>query len=87
MNDFCPIHDPKRPGSFNSGRWKCSYNPDLIFTSKHISTNCVKFMSDPTPKEVPFRCRFNLKKTRKMVSLKIVSWGPFYLASIVILYK
>jgi hypothetical protein len=36
------IHEPKLPASFNIGRWKRGYNPDLIFASDTISHLCTK---------------------------------------------
>lgn len=43
------IHDPKLPPSFNSGRWRKGYNPDLIFISDKINTQAVKNVCDPIP--------------------------------------
>ncbi|KAL4100995.1 hypothetical protein QTP88_021016 [Uroleucon formosanum] len=47
--DMVLIHDSKLPPSFNSGRWKKGYNPDLIFVSDSISQLCTKKMGDPIP--------------------------------------
>jgi len=65
----------KLPPSFNSGRWKCGYNPDLIFLSEAISIQCFKKMCEPIPSTqhrviqcdisaaiIPFRRRFNFRK-------------------------
>ena len=41
------IHDAKQTASFNSGRWKRGYNPDLIFSSNRISELCVKSYCSP----------------------------------------
>ena len=72
------IHDPKLSSSFNSGRWRRVYNPD-IFSTNRIAGCCNKIVIEPVPrsqhrpigvqvnaaitvKTVPFRRRFILKK-------------------------
>jgi len=43
------IHDAKLPKSFNSGRWKKGYNPDLIFVTSNIAVN----LCHPTLEKFP----------------------------------
>ncbi|KAI8511925.1 Prostaglandin G/H synthase 1 [Branchiostoma belcheri] len=49
VNQISLIHDPKLPASFNSSRWRRGYNPDLVFTSSTIASQCEKAVMNPIP--------------------------------------
>lgn len=40
----------KLPCTFNSGRWKKGTNPDNIFVSNMIATQCTKTIDKPIPR-------------------------------------
>ena len=47
------IHDPKLGSSFNSGRWRRGYNPDIIFATNRIAGCCNKIVMEPVPRTLP----------------------------------
>ena len=44
------IHEPKLPSSFNSGRWRRGYNPDIIVATNRIAGCCNKIVMEPVPR-------------------------------------
>ena len=50
VNNLELIHDPKQSSLFNSQRHKRGYNPDLLFASQKIASNCNKITLDAVPR-------------------------------------
>lgn len=80
------IHDPKLPSSFNSGRWKKSYNPDLIFVSDKISAQIMKNVYDSIPNTQHQALILNIAKVvrspfkipfKRRFNFRKSKWGKF----------
>ena len=44
------IHDHNLPSSFNSGRWRRGYNPDISFATNGIAGCCNNIVMEPVPR-------------------------------------
>ena len=79
------IHDPKLPCSFNSGRWRKGYNPDLVFVTDRLSQLSVKDIGDPVPssqhRPVILRVHGAIRPTdvpfRRRFNFKRADWEGF----------
>uniref|UniRef100_H3B2D4 Endonuclease/exonuclease/phosphatase domain-containing protein n=1 Tax=Latimeria chalumnae TaxID=7897 RepID=H3B2D4_LATCH len=79
------IHDSKLPGSFNSSRWRRSYNPDLAFVDSNIEVMCKKDVLEPIPhtQHRPVTIRVtaaiapNLVPMHRCFNFKKADWGGF----------
>jgi len=79
------IHDPKLPCSFNSGRWRKGYNPDLVFVTDRISQLSVKDVGDPIPSsqhrpvilQVHGTVRLTTMPFRRRFNFKKANWEVF----------
>ena len=79
------IHDPKLPSSFNSGRWRRGYNPDIIFATNRIAGCCNKIVMEPVPRSQhrPIGVQVNAAITvqtvpfRRRFNLKKANWEQF----------
>ncbi|XP_050066097.1 uncharacterized protein LOC126555181 [Aphis gossypii] len=77
------IHDPKLPPSFNSGRWKRGYNPDLIFVSNALKQQAIKQVERHIPRsqhrpiscEITHKIRANTTPFRRRFNFQKANWG------------
>ena len=80
------IHDPKVPSSFNSGRWRREYNPDIIFATNRIVGCCNKIVMQPVPcsQHRPIGVHVDAALTvqtapfRRRFNLKKANWEQYY---------
>ena len=83
--DINLIHDPKQPPSFNSGRWKRGYNPDLVFVNRQMAAMCLKTVAEPIPRTqhrpiaITFDSQIRALKIpfRRRFNLKKANWELF----------
>lgn len=79
------IHDPKLPPSFDSGRWRKDYDPDIIFASDTVASQCVKEVRRLIPpiQHLPIICKIMIvTKTNEILdmrryNLKKADWDNF----------
>ena len=79
------IHDLKLPSSFNSGRWRRGYNPDIIFATNRIAGCCNKIVMEPVPRSQhrPIGVQVNAAITvqtvpfRRRFNLKKANWEQY----------
>ena len=84
-NHHSLLHNPKLPKSFNSGRWKQGYNPDIAFVSHSISPLSKKMVLEPIPKSqhrpigiiVTYAVSTALIPNRRRLNLKKANWKGF----------
>ena len=79
------IHNPKLPSSFNNGRWRRGYNPDIIFATNRIAGCCNKIVMEPIPRSQhrPIGVQVNAAITvqtvpfRRRFNLKKANWEQY----------
>ncbi len=49
-NDLTLLYNAKDHGTFQSARWRSSYNPDLAFITSRHNRNVEKFVGNPVPR-------------------------------------
>lgn len=84
-NELQIIHDPKLPPSFHSGRWRRGYNPDNIFVSARVASQCEKSVGEPIPRTQhrPIRCSVSAVVKpenvpfRRRFNFKKANWSKF----------
>lgn len=72
------IHDPKLPASFNSGRWRRGYNPDIYVTDS-IAKNTSKHVENHIPKTQhrPLTCTITAAVKPETVPFKKTNWNQY----------
>ena len=84
-NNLHLTHDSKLPNTFNSGRWKRGYNPDLACVSQNIGDICQQRVYNHTPRSQhrPRRVAINPTITpseqpfRRRYNFKQANWETF----------
>lgn len=84
-NHLSLIHDSKLPPSFNCGRWRRGYNPDLLFVSESVAQQCHKSVCSPIPKTQhrPIMCQLlpvirpQETRFRRRYNFRKANWSKF----------